>query len=413
MARVNPFMPGAIVSPYMFAGRGDEILKLETAVFQAKHDNAQHFLVQGERGIGKSSLFLLMDKMARGKLSSLRHGKFHFLVVSTALDASDDYSSLLKKLAAGLSRELEEYEPYRTLASSFAELLVRIEAYGVKVRDRADTGPADLVDDFAHRVHGAAQRLEDNLNGILVLIDEVDSAPVSANVGAFIKHLSEALTRRDCRNIIIGVAGVTGVIDKLAASHASAPRILEIVTLKPLERREVDEVLNRGLERANTLAVGTAPLTMTDAAKETIASLSEGYPHFIQQFAFCAFEVNTNDEIGDEDVWKGALQEHGALEQLGEKYFKEMYQFRVSAVEVRKIFDALAEESDTDGWRTYDQIASMTGLGRAEVISTVVGLENKGVVAIKAGEDGVVRLTSRSFGAWIRSVAKGDKVRGK
>jgi hypothetical protein len=55
--KFNPFQPNKIVAPGMFAGRLPEINSIEQALFQAKNGNPQHFLLQGERGIGKLSLF--------------------------------------------------------------------------------------------------------------------------------------------------------------------------------------------------------------------------------------------------------------------------------------------------------------------------------------------------------------------
>ena len=59
--------------------------------------------------------------------------------------------------------------------------------------------------------------------------------------------------------------------------------------------------------------------------------MSEGFPHFIQQFAYCAFEQDRDNEISDTDVVSGALAENGALDQLGEKYFQQMYFERINS----------------------------------------------------------------------------------
>ena len=53
-----------MVGPGMFVGRGDEIRTVEKCLYQAKNGNPQHFLIQGERGIGKSSLFLYVKATA-------------------------------------------------------------------------------------------------------------------------------------------------------------------------------------------------------------------------------------------------------------------------------------------------------------------------------------------------------------
>jgi hypothetical protein len=58
MAKYNPFRPNSIVTTGMFCGRFDEMKAAEQSLFQTKHENPKHFLISGERGIGKSSLLL-------------------------------------------------------------------------------------------------------------------------------------------------------------------------------------------------------------------------------------------------------------------------------------------------------------------------------------------------------------------
>ena len=48
----------------MFTGRLVELHTIEQSLFQAKNGNPQHFLIEGERGIGKSSLLLLAEILA-------------------------------------------------------------------------------------------------------------------------------------------------------------------------------------------------------------------------------------------------------------------------------------------------------------------------------------------------------------
>ncbi len=55
----------------MFAGRYDELVALEKTLFQTKHGNPTHFLIDGERGIGKSSLFLNLRWVSTGEVAAL------------------------------------------------------------------------------------------------------------------------------------------------------------------------------------------------------------------------------------------------------------------------------------------------------------------------------------------------------
>jgi hypothetical protein len=65
--KFNPFRPNSIVAPGMFAGRYDEVTAIERGLHQTRNGNPKHFLIEGERGIGKSSLMLYVDYLSSGR----------------------------------------------------------------------------------------------------------------------------------------------------------------------------------------------------------------------------------------------------------------------------------------------------------------------------------------------------------
>ena len=80
MARVNPFQPNSPVAPGMFAGRVAHLVSLEEALLQTCADRPKHFMLTGERGIGKTSLLQYFKSMASGEVD-LDSGPMNFLVV--------------------------------------------------------------------------------------------------------------------------------------------------------------------------------------------------------------------------------------------------------------------------------------------------------------------------------------------
>jgi hypothetical protein len=62
--RFNPFRPNSIVSPEMFHGRTDELTVIQQSLFQTRYGNPQHFLIEGERGLGKL-VKLLTEKLTK------------------------------------------------------------------------------------------------------------------------------------------------------------------------------------------------------------------------------------------------------------------------------------------------------------------------------------------------------------
>ena len=76
MIKYNPFKPGSIIHPGMFSGRVDELRALESALFQTKNGNPTHFLIHGERGIGKSSLLMVVTYYATGELKTIEDNTY-------------------------------------------------------------------------------------------------------------------------------------------------------------------------------------------------------------------------------------------------------------------------------------------------------------------------------------------------
>src|SRR5262249_51980402 len=139
-----------------------------------------------------------------------------------------------------------------------------------------------------------------------------------ANLGAFVKLITERLKHRGCDQVCLGVAGLPSLRDKLRRSHESSLRLFNMFPLKPLSRSDRLNVIHRGLDEAKKK--NAFEVTIAEDAEAILSYIAEGYPHFIQQFAYCAFESDTDNHIDGEDVWNGAYGDHGALKQLGLKY---------------------------------------------------------------------------------------------
>ena len=75
-SRINPFKPNSPAPVGMFAGRADELKLLEGGLNQTKHGEPANFLITGDRGIGKSSLLLFLDAIAKGDFTNNTLYKF-------------------------------------------------------------------------------------------------------------------------------------------------------------------------------------------------------------------------------------------------------------------------------------------------------------------------------------------------
>ncbi len=58
--RINPFNPNSVVTPTLFAGRHDQVFQILKKLTQVREGMPASFVLQGDRGIGKTALAKLI-----------------------------------------------------------------------------------------------------------------------------------------------------------------------------------------------------------------------------------------------------------------------------------------------------------------------------------------------------------------
>lgn len=389
-----------MVTPGMFVGRYEEVLKITQAFGQTMNDSPQHFLIHGERGIGKSSLLIYADALAEGEMEGPAREKYNFIAVKTDLEEGDTQEDLVRKIVLGLKTAMGDRSQFKDMLKASWDFIRRIEAAGVKIRDPQEPTPRGLIDEVVQLLATTSKDLGNQIEGIVVFIDEADRGARTVGLGNFVKLLTERLTRAGCHNVCIGVAGLPEVLSMLTASHNSSLRLFNIMELEPLSLAEREEVVQRCLDDAYR-RTGILTTIAPDASRY-LAELSEGYPHFLQQYSYCAFAMHDGDQIKFADVHEGAYDhENGAIVQLGSQYFHDLYFNQIGSDDYRKVLHAMA--SDNDNYVTKKQIADRTGLKQATLTNALAALKKRNIIRAKPGIHGSYKLPSRSFAAWLRA----------
>jgi hypothetical protein len=233
----------------------------------------------------------------------------------------------------------------------------------------------------------------------LILIDEADRPGEKASLGELVKLLTEKLTKRGCDQVVIGMTGQPGLVLKLRASHESSTRIFSALSLKPLSDNENREVVLSGIEEANK--VNKEQTSIDEDALKLLSQLSEGYPHFLQEFAFKAFEQDINNRICVEDVKKGAFGQFGALKQLGNKYFNDLYFTQIGSDDYRRVLQAMARFSDS--WVNREMIKNEISIKDTTLNNALQALKTRNIILPNPAQSGEFRLPTKSFAAWIKA----------
>jgi hypothetical protein len=394
----------------MFAGRYDELKSMEKALFQTVKGNPQNFLILGERGIGKSSLLYCIQKVADGVIDPYEGPRFHFLTMSIVLEPSTSYLDIVHKVGNELRRVVGERKPAAEFVKATWDFLKRWEVMGVKYAERErEPKPNELLDELVQAVEQTVVQFGAELQGVLILIDEADKPSSTANLGEFVKLFTERLMKRGCRKVCLGLAGLSILLENLRKSHESSIRIFDIHTLEPLLPNERIRVVDAGL--ADAKDENGFEVTITEEAKQAISDLSEGYPHFLQQFCYSAFDYDTDNEIDVRDVNAGALHpEMGAIQQLGLKYFHELYFDQIGSDEYREVLRAMAQHLDQ--WVEKSEIRKTLKIKESTLNNAIAALKKKHIILFKPGVSGTYRLPTKSFAVWIRAFTKAMEVSG-
>jgi len=400
MLKFNPFQPGSVVAPGMFTGRAEEIQSIEQCLFQTKHGNPQSFFVTGERGIGKSSLLVYINSVLSQGVPGLHGVAFNFLTVPINCSGCGSPIDLIQRIARGLKNCLLQHRDRKEQASSLWNLITNWEIMGSKYvvesgEDFIDAAIDDIVAKIVHFFDADIQEIV----GILFLIDEADESAECIELGSFLKSFSEKLSWADCKQVCFGLAGLPGLIDSLSASHDSSPRLFEIMDLKPLMDDERRAVIARCLTQANEKNENST--VIEPKAEQALCDISEGYPHFLQQFGYCAFRADQDFTIDLEDVMKGAFDEHGALDQLGQKFFNKMYTEQIFSDDYRKVLHTMAKSGDA--WISKADLVKNSGVSVSQVGNALTSLKSKEIIIHDEAVKGRYRLPTKSFAVWINA----------
>lgn len=236
------FSPGAPIDKYkLFAGRTEQVRDVVMAV----HQRGQHVILFGERGVGKTSLAnVLSELLAQAGYRNMDSGTIN-------CDGTDSFSSLWHKICREMSIAHRLHKPGFT--SQPAETHQSLESLL----------PEKVTPDDVRYI---LQHLETST----IIIDELDrmkAGETTTLLADTIKSLSDHSV-----NTTLILVGIADSVDDLIAEHHSIERSLVQVHMPRMSRTELFEILDKGLAEVR--------MTIQDDAKERLAELSQGLPHY-------------------------------------------------------------------------------------------------------------------------------------
>lgn len=378
----GPFFPGAGTSPWRLEGREVEIrlwqrVMADFAMFG--RSQSRHLLIQGVRGVGKTSLLKLFAEEA------LTEG---CLAVRVRCQTSGR-ETLMDRISAALDRAMEQERPRRR--SALTQVGVGTPFGGFELEREIERRPEVLVDSaFMQSLLDACARVVDRGGiGLALLVDETQYADQRSLVN--LSELVSLLGERDDDRppLYVTFAGLPeDTAAKVNRSSSHAERVYRRVDLGYLEPEATRDALQ--------LPVQAAGGRWTEAALDMAVSATGCYPAFIQEYGDAIWDVRHTDDDGsavlDEEVTERGIRRAGPQV---EAYYDAAWQ--AAPPLGRECLVALAEAG---GELRMRELAQAVGRASSSEISWVVDdMKRRGTV-LKPSR-GVVVFGRQGMQEWV------------
>lgn len=290
----NPFSPGAGSPPPELAGR-DGILEQAQVLFgriRARRPE-KSLLMTGLRGVGKTVLLNEMERMAQSE------------GYRTILVEAHENKSLAVLLVPHLRRLLFDLDRIAGAGNKVRRGIAVLKSFigGIRVnigdvefgldiepeRGAADSG--DLEVDLPNLFTAVAEAAEERGAAVAILIDEIQyfsSSELSALIMAMHK-----MQQRQLPLVLIG-AGLPILPGLAGESKSYAERLFNFPDIGPLPEPDAAKALKDPIE-----AAGEA---IEQDALHEIFRLTKGYPYFLQEWGYQAWNHATASPISLQDV---------------------------------------------------------------------------------------------------------------
>lgn len=238
------FSPSAPINEYdLFAGRISQVQEVVNAVAQ----NGQHAIIYGERGVGKTSLANVLSDF----LQNLGLASGNSVIVNC--DGKTNFSSLWRQILRSIT--LTNQKAKMGFTSGTTDQTTTLEAL---------LPPGDEIapDDIRYLFQG--------ISVPTVIIDEMDrirDRETTILLADTVKMLSDHAVGTTL--ILVGVADS---VDDLITEHRSIERALVQISMPRMSNEELFEIVDKALK--------SVEMTIESEARQHIAKLSQGLPHF-------------------------------------------------------------------------------------------------------------------------------------
>ena len=385
----NPFSPGAGSPPPELVGRDAILEQARIALHRLRAGRpAKSMILVGLRGVGKTVLLNRIRSIAeedgyRALFVEAHESKPlpallmpHLRQVLFSLDAMENVSEKVKR---GL----------RVLRSFMTGLKAKAKVGDVELElgVNPETGTADSGDleaDLSELFVAVAEAAADREKAVAICIDELQYLS-EAELSALIMALHR-VAQRALPLVMVG-AGLPQIIGLAGKSKSYAERLFDFPAVGALAPPDATNALQAPVQKQGA--------RFTDDAIMEVLKVTQGYPYFLQQWGYEAWDIAAGPTIELQDVTEATVR---SVKELDQSFFRVRFD-RLTPRE-KDYLRALAELGS--GPQRSSDIAELFGVKVQSVAPLRAGLLKKGM--IYSPSHGDTEFTVPLFGEFMLRV---------
>lgn len=313
--RINPFAPGAGSPPPELAGRGPILDHAAIALDRLRNGlHAKSIILVGLRGVGKTVILNRIHMLAQeagyyAAFLEATEGKSLAELLLPALRQILYTLNLRENVSDKTRRAL------RVLRSFLGGLGLKAKAglgdLELELAIDPETGTADSGDfeaDLSELLQAVGEAAADRKCSIAICLDEVQYLH-EREFGALIMALHRVAQRRLPLALI--AAGLPQVRALAGRSKSYAERLFEYPEIGPLQPSDATEALR--------IPVRNLGVHFTAEALHEIIEVTRGYPYFLQQWGYEAWNTSAGPAIEAADIERATKL---AIRRLDQSFFR-------------------------------------------------------------------------------------------
>ena len=310
---LNPFSPGAGTPPPQLAGRDAILQQALMTLARIKRGRAEKsILLIGLRGTGKTVLLQ--------EISGLAEKEGYRSVMVEAHEKKSLPEILLPELRRVLfslntqgTISAKVNRAFRVLKSFVSNVKINFKVneidFGIGIEPElgsADSG--NLEADLAQVFIALGEAAQDRETAIAIIIDELQY--LSEDELSSLIMAIHRVSQKSLPVVVIG-AGLPQLVGKAGRAKSYAERLFDYPELGPLKTEDAKSALQKPVQKEG--------ITFTEEALDEIIRVTRGYPYFLQEWGYQAWNIASRSPI-DIEVTKQATL--AATQQLDQSFFR-------------------------------------------------------------------------------------------